>query len=439
MGKRMVNPTIRHFITKLLLIMFLFLPYSKIHATSNDIITKTLSGILNWQKMNYNLSSNDSLLASEFTDASGSSNADWFVFGMARSGVADYYHVYQNALSDGLITRYANRTELANEKPTEWHRLCLTILALGGDPTSITCSDTKQSINLIKDGVYDRSDLMSLKSQGLNSYIWALITIDSIRYPIPKESNCSRESLIQSILSYQLKDGGFSLSSTGCDVDITAMAIQALSPYYNLEQSFSYIRKCDGKKIDETIRSVIDRSLHILSQSQGKDGDFMSYGESNVESTSQVLVALCSLGIDYKTDSRFIKKGHTILDGILKYKQKDGGFAHCIQRDKHSDVMASGQVFYSLSALLRYKDHLRNLYDLRPSMDAKTTNRIASLTKKIQAITIHSKKDFISILYDEYCKIEPSERCYVHNYFQLSDAMKRNDLPISHPTLLSDF
>ena len=57
-------------------------------------------------------------------------------------------------------------------------------------------------------------------------------------------------------------------------------------------------------------------------------GDFASWGTENVESTDQVVVALCCLGIDPLKDERFIKNGKTLLDGILKYRMSDGGFVH---------------------------------------------------------------------------------------------------------------
>ena len=127
----------------------------------------------------------------------------------------------------------------------------------------------------------------------------------------------------------QLEDGGFALSGKVSDPDITAMAVQALAPYYNSEIVYEYtsekIKKADedGTSVyiqcQKSVRQVVDECVAWLSSVQAEDGDFYSWGMQNVESTCQVVVALTSLGIDPLMDERFITdSGNTLLDGILK-------------------------------------------------------------------------------------------------------------------------
>ena len=62
---------------------------------------------------------------------------------------------------------------------------------------------------------------------------------------------------------------------------MTAMAIQALAPYY---------------KTNETVKAAVDKALEALSALQRSDGGFGSWGTVNSESCAQVIVALTALG-----------------------------------------------------------------------------------------------------------------------------------------------
>ncbi|MFQ8690119.1 MAG: hypothetical protein ACLR9K_09670, partial [Blautia sp.] len=70
-------------------------------------------------------------------------------------------------------------------------------------------------------------------------------------------------------------------------MDLTAMAIQALAPYYNSEQTYTYERM--GEKVTQTVRATVDEALECLSGRQQEDGGFVSMGSANSESCSQVI------------------------------------------------------------------------------------------------------------------------------------------------------
>ncbi len=80
----------------------------------------------------------------------------------------------------------------------------------------------------------------SLGKQGINGWIWGLIALDSMRYEIPSDAFYTRDDIIKEILSRQLPSGGFTLSGTQPDPDITAMALQALAPYCESEKEYIY-------------------------------------------------------------------------------------------------------------------------------------------------------------------------------------------------------
>ena len=100
----------------------------------------------------------------------------------------------------------------------------------------------------------------------------------------------------------------------------------------------------------------------------------MDTGTESSESCAQVLTALCSLGIDPQSDSRFIKNGNTVLDNLMSFRQEDGGFVHAYLYDAsnpasipdESDFLAGGQAAYALTAFCRDKNNMKNLFNLRP-------------------------------------------------------------------------
>ena len=127
----------------------------------------------------------------------------------------------------------------------------------------------------------------------------------------------------------QNSDGGWSVINGRSDVDVTAMALQALAKHAN------------------GYESTVEKGLSYLSSRQNENGTFSSYGVENAESTSQVIIALSDLGIDCKTDARFIKNGFTALDGLDAFKV-DGGYSHALQGQY--STLASSQAMCAIAA-----------------------------------------------------------------------------------------
>ena len=157
----------------------------------------------------------------------------------------------------------------------------------------------------------------------------------------------TREKLIGVILDAQLTDGGWNLSADKADPDMTAMAIQALAPYY---------------KTNETVKAAVDKALDVLSGLQQGDGGFGSWGTINSESCAQVIVALTALGIDPTADSRFIKNGLTVLDALAGFYVTGGGFRHTAGGERNG--MATEQGYYALAAYYRFVNAQTRLYDM---------------------------------------------------------------------------
>ena len=349
------------------LCLLIYIPAFATGYKGSEELLSVANGIINWKRLDNGVEDGGSFFNDKFLSLAGTTPGDWYPIGMSRLGVSEDYSRYLAVLKAEVEKRYKEKNKLSAAKATEWHRISLAVLAAGGDPRSFGTDKDGNPINLIADGTYNRK---KLGGQGINGWIWGLIALDSARYEIPAGSINTRDGIITEILCRQLSDGGFALSGNASDPDITAMAVQALSPYYTSKKVYKYTLKSSKQEISRTVKQAIDEALSCLSRLQTEDGDFISWGTQNAESTAQVAVALCSLNIDPQKDARFIKNGKTLVDGILKYRMSDGGFAHSYTYDPDnpgskpdkSNSMAGEQVLYALAAVIRQQKGQSPLY-----------------------------------------------------------------------------
>ena len=287
------------------------------------------------------------LLTEELLPA-GSSVSDWTALAMARAEIADDYAGYLTRLQAYVERQYAENGCLHEVKATEYHRIALTAAALGGDPTAFGTKPDGTPIDLVAEGTYNWQGENDLGAQGLNGWIFALLTVDAVNADIPADARYSRQAMIDAIVSAQLPEGGFSLGGE-MDVDITAMALQALAPHQG------------------ELPEVIDAALNALSAAQLPNGGFESWGAQSSESCAQVLLALCELNIDPESDARFQKASGNVVTALLSFCTADGGVAH--QQGGQADAMAGEQAMQALMALhLRQQDQGRffDLTDAHP-------------------------------------------------------------------------
>lgn len=268
------------------------------------------------------------------TPTVNSTGGEWMVIGLARSGRTVPAGYYDN------VVEYVKAKADANErlhptKVTDNARVILALTAIGKDVTNVG------GHNLLKG--LDSMDYV--QAQDINGPIFTLIALDSHNYPTM--GDVTREKLIQVILDAQLNDGGWNLSAENADPDMTAMAIQALAPYY---------------KTNETVKAAVDKALEALSALQCSDGGFGSWDTVNSESCAQVIVALTALGIDPTADSRFVKNGHTVLDALAGFYVTGGGFRHTAGGERND--MATEQGYYALAAYYRFANTQTRLYDM---------------------------------------------------------------------------
>ena len=275
-------------------------------------------------------------LAKLGTPGVGSIGGEWMALGLARSGRTvpeGYYDAVVKYVKDNIDSN----GRLDKNKATENARIILALTAIGKDVTNVDGHDLLAGLN----------EMSYLSKQGINGAIFTLIALDSHNYT--PAGDVTRDKLVQAILNAQISgDGGWSLDGKNADVDMTAMAIQALAAYY---------------KSNSSAKKAVDKGLSWLSSVQQNDGGFTSWGAANSESCAQVIVALTALGINPAKDSRFIKNGASVLDALCSFAVDGGGFKH-LATETSANGMATEQGFYALVAYYRLLNGQSSLYDM---------------------------------------------------------------------------
>ena len=156
-----------------------------------------------------------------------------------------------------------------------------------------------------------------------------------------------KDKLINFILDNQMSNGGFTLNGEEDDVDITAMAVQALAKYYNES---------------EAVEDAVDGALRYFEMVQNSDGSFGNYAATNCESTAQVIIALSVMGINPRTETRFIKNGVSVMSALNSLYLSDGNFCHLKGGD--ANEMATEQAYLALVAYKRLVENSTSIYDM---------------------------------------------------------------------------
>lgn len=274
---------------------------------------------------------------------------EWAVLGQARAGVelSDAYiqayydkvvaYVKANIGSDGILRKPDDKN---TPVITDNERIALALTAIGKDPANV---GGKNLLAALQD-----KDIMKVTDTSytdINGLVMGLLALNSRNY------TSDTSWLVQAILGQQNADGSWSASadrkSVG-DVDMTAMALQALAPYYK-----------DGG--NETVNTAVEKALNWLS------GKYQS-GYDSSESCAQVVIALSALNLDANTDARFTKtvegKTLSVLGNLLQYRvAENGGFKHQFA-DKAVNEMATEQALCAMAAYARFTEKANALYDM---------------------------------------------------------------------------
>lgn len=280
---------------------------------------------------------------------------EWAVLGLARAGVElpdayiqAYYgkvvaYVQKNMGADGVLVD----PESHNPTVTDNERIILALTAIGKDPANV---GGKNLLAALQDK--DIMKVTDTSKTDINGLVFGLLALNS--------GNYTQDSywLVQAILTQQNADGSWSANAVTKpvgDVDMTAMALQALAPYYN-----------EGD--DTTVNAAVDKALQWLS------AKYKGTGYTSAESCAQVVVALSALQLNANSDSSFVKTVDgaptSVLGDLLRYYLGEGqGFKHAASL-KTADQKATEQALYAMAAYERYCRRTNALYDMTDAVCA---------------------------------------------------------------------
>jgi len=233
-------------------------------------------------------------------------DSEWAIIALARAGidVSAWYDSYLQALRNTLT---------AGDGPsiiTDYARVALALTALGEDASNF------HGHNLIAPFVN-----VPTTPRTINADIFALLALNSRPY------SGAQEQYITTILAAE-RNPGWGLMAT-IDVDITAMAIQALAPYYNSRAD---------------VREAINRALVWLNSQHITDA----------EGNAQVIIALSALGRAEEVTP--------FVNALLAfYDPATGGFL----RYETVDSMSTAQATLALVAYDRMLANKNSLFDMR--------------------------------------------------------------------------
>lgn len=226
---------------------------------------------------------------------------------------------------------------LSSTKSTEYSRVILALSAMGKDVTNVAGFD------LLKNGF---GSMEFVAKQGLSGAVFALLALDAGKLESPEGSDVTREALIDYILENEYPEGGWAIMGTQADVDATAQALQALAAYRD----------------DERVATAIDRALILLSERQTPEGGFYAWDGINSQTAAEMIIALTTLGIDVRTDPRFIKENGWLGSFLMEYYLGNGSF--CITKGGKENDLATDACLRALISILRFDSGKSPFYDV---------------------------------------------------------------------------
>jgi hypothetical protein len=223
------------------------------------------------------------------------SEADWYMLSALAVGRDEDYAAYEQAAGDVLAEKLKNPDEYYI---TEFARTAVVIQLCGGESPDLSELD--------------------LTSAGDNEVIWAALAQKLGGY------DCTQAQ--SELASRQSEDGGFGIAGAS-DADITAMALNVLPK--------------DGEQASAALQYL-------------KNYYMQNGADISTETAAQMIIGLCSQGINPSQSADFTDGDGVRLIDILFSRRADDGFSHL--SDGEANDMSTMQALTALAALGFYSE-----------------------------------------------------------------------------------
>jgi len=210
---------------------------------------------------------------------------------------------------------------------TDFQRVTLALSSLGIDATNHRGHD----LTAVYTAFVPPAQRHSL-NRTINVDTFALIALDAKPY------SGDSDRFIRQLLNDQRANGTWSLNpanpTSAFDIDITAMALQALAPYYY--------------RNDPRVTNAVNNALRWLRAQTFHD----------VESTAQMIVALTALGPEFADEAEYY------VNWLLQWFDTSTGAFRRPNINSPINLMATEQAAYALVAYRRFVNGMNSLYDM---------------------------------------------------------------------------
>lgn len=167
--------------------------------------------------------------------------------------------------------------------------------------------------------------LSSFELTFTNDYVFALEAIHSGNYTPEKGSKLDKDELIKNLLALRNPEdhawnynGDYSGSWGSSDTDTTAMVLNALAPYYNLQVSKTGI----SVETKAAVTQAVDEGFAYLRNYQDTNGAMKSvWSSGNSNTTAIMIVTMAAYGKDMNAE--FVVNGNTLMDGLMNFALDD--------------------------------------------------------------------------------------------------------------------
>lgn len=211
----------------------------------------------------------------------------WNVFDMQLMGHA------ADVNENGYLMNIAAMLEGNVTAVTELERETVVLTSLGYDVTDITLSDGSK-VNMIE----RINNMLNMETDTVNAIVWALIALDCGDYEY--KDDALRKQLIEKILALQHEDGSWSVEQeydSGRPVtenlDMTAMAVTALSSYSN----------------EENVDIALEKAFALMKKYNAFLSGEPSVNKGNSNTTAMAMIAYASAPDYDKTTLEYLKSG----------------------------------------------------------------------------------------------------------------------------------